>query len=168
MTPAELSSEQAARRAFVREHRTAVFGYARRHDGPSVSIVYYVMDGDEEILVSTMRERVKAKVVGDGLKVSLCVLDEQWPPGYLAVYCNAVVDPDFAATVDLILRTSALMAGEAMPESARADVEAIVRREERVILRLAPYATFTTPPRHVEKASDLKTLTHWTSNSLPW
>ncbi|MBV9336789.1 MAG: hypothetical protein JO243_12970, partial [Solirubrobacterales bacterium] len=38
--------ERARRRAFVAEHRTAVFGYPRRDDGPSMSVVYYVMDGD--------------------------------------------------------------------------------------------------------------------------
>ena len=40
------------RLAFVRAHRTAVFGVNRRHDGPAMSIVYYVMDGND-ILVST-------------------------------------------------------------------------------------------------------------------
>ena len=62
------------RRQFVREHRTAVFGYARRKDGPAQSIVYYVMDGGD-ILVSTMGERAKAKAVARLGKVSLCVLD---------------------------------------------------------------------------------------------
>ena len=46
------------RREFVRAHRTCVFGYGRRNDGPSMTIVYYVMDGDD-ILVSTMAEREK-------------------------------------------------------------------------------------------------------------
>ena len=41
-------------------HRTAVFGYGRRHDGPAQSIVYYVVDG-EDLLVSTMGARAKAK-----------------------------------------------------------------------------------------------------------
>jgi hypothetical protein len=53
MTPEE-------RRAFVRDHRTAIFGYNRVSDGPAMSIVYYVLDADDTILVSTMRERQKA------------------------------------------------------------------------------------------------------------
>jgi hypothetical protein len=53
--------ERVRRRAFVAEHRTAVFGYPRRDDGPSMSVVYYVMDGDDRILVSTMRDRGKAR-----------------------------------------------------------------------------------------------------------
>jgi hypothetical protein len=43
--------------------------------------------------------------------------------------------------------------------------------EERraFVLRPRPYATFETPPRHVHNESDINpSLTHWTSNSLPW
>ena len=55
MTPEE-------RRQFVRDHRTAIFGYSRKNDGPAMSALYYVMDGDE-ILVSTMKARAKAAAV---------------------------------------------------------------------------------------------------------
>jgi nitroimidazol reductase NimA-like FMN-containing flavoprotein (pyridoxamine 5'-phosphate oxidase superfamily) len=48
------------RREFVRAHRTAIFGYGRREQGPSMTVVYYVMDGDD-ILVSTMAGRGKAR-----------------------------------------------------------------------------------------------------------
>jgi len=81
MTPAE-------RREFVRAHRTAIFGYGRKEHGPSMSVVYYVMDGDD-LLVSTMAGRGKAKAVRRNGRVSLCVLDEQWPPTYLLVYADA-------------------------------------------------------------------------------
>ena len=69
--------ERARRRAFVHAHRTAIFGYPRKQDGPSMSVVYYVMDGEDGILVSTMRDRSKAKAVVAHPKVSLCILDEQ-------------------------------------------------------------------------------------------
>jgi hypothetical protein len=59
---------RAQRRAFVRDHRTAVFGYPRREHGPSMSIV-----------VSSMRDRGKTKAVRRNGKVTLCILDEQWP-----------------------------------------------------------------------------------------
>ncbi len=160
--------ERERRRTFVREHRTAIFGYPRKHEGPSMSVVYYVMDGDREILVSTMRDRAKARAVNRNRHVSLCVLDEQWPLAYLQVYCSAELDSDFARATDLMMRISAVMAGHEMPESARADVEEMIQREHRVVLRLSPYATFQTPPRHVHEAADLKGLTHWTSTSLPW
>ena len=62
------------RREFVYSHRIAVFGYKRRDHGPAMTVVYYVMDGDD-ILVSTMTERAKAKAVGRDPNVSLCILD---------------------------------------------------------------------------------------------
>jgi PPOX class probable F420-dependent enzyme len=161
-------AEREKRRTFVREHRTAVFGYPRKDAGPSMSVVYYVMEGDDRILVSTMRDRAKARAVHRNSDVSLCVLDEQWPLTYLQVYCTAEVDPDLDAATDLMMRISAVMAGKEMPESARADVEDMIRRENRVVLKLSPHATFQTPPRHVHEAADLKGLTHWTSSSLPW
>jgi hypothetical protein len=159
---------RAQRRAFVREHRTAVFGYPRQEHGPSLSIVYYVVAGEDELLVSSMRDRGKTKSVRRDGKVTLCVLDEQWPMSYLQVYCDATVDDDIEAAIDLMMDVSAIMAGEPMPPSARPDVDEMCRREHRVVLRLRPYATFQTPPRHVHKAADLKGLTHWVSRSLPW
>ena len=157
------------RRAFVREHRTAVFGYGRAEHGPAMSIVYYVMDSDDTILVSTMRERAKAKAVGrNDAKVSLCVLDENWPPTYLQVYCDATVDTDCERTVDLMMRIAELMAGKPLDESIRPFVAEGAEKEGRVVLRLRPYATFETPPRHVSHESDVQSLTHWTSASVPW
>jgi len=161
MTPEE-------RRAFVRDHRTAIFGYNRTSDGPAMSIVYYVMEDDDTILVSTMRERAKAKAVARLPKVSLCVLDEQWPPTYLQVYCDAEVDTDATLTVDVMMGIAELMAGKPLDESVRPLVAEGAEKEGRIVLRLRPYATFETPSRHVNDESDIATLTHWTSNSVPW
>ena len=160
MTPEE-------RRQFVRDHRTAVFGYGRANDGPAMSILYYVMDGDD-ILVSTMSTRGKAKAVARNPKVSLCVLDEQWPPTYLQVYCHATVETDPDLTIEVMMRIGGVMAGRPLEESVRPLVAQGAADEGRVVLRCTPYATFETPPRHVESESDLPTLTHWTSASMPW
>jgi PPOX class probable F420-dependent enzyme len=156
------------RRAFVEHHRTAIFGYNRRHDGPAMTVVYYVVDGDD-ILVSTMAARAKAKAVERSQKVALCVLDEQWPPTYLQVYCDAKVETDHDANVDLAMRIAGLMAGSPMPEELRPMIADGVTREDRVVLRLTPYATFETPPRHVYSPDDInEKLTHEVGTSLPW
>jgi len=155
------------RRQFVTNHRTAVFGYQRKAHGPAMSIVYYVMDG-EDILVSTMAARGKAGAVRRDSKVSLCVLDEQWPPTYVVVYCDAKVETEEAAVVDLMMRIAGVMAGNPMPEAVRPMIAEGARRENRVVLRLRPYATFYTPPRHVNSAADLPTLTHEVSASTAW
>jgi len=155
------------RREFVKSHRTAVFGYQRKEHGPAMSIVYYVMDGDD-ILVSTMAARAKAKAVRRNPQVSLCVLDENWPPTYMVVYCDAQVETGEDAVVDLMMRIAGVMAGNPLPDSVRPMVAEGARREDRVVLRLRPYATFYTPPRHVSSEADLPTLTHEVSASIPW
>ncbi len=157
----------AERQEFVRSHRTCVFGYQRKSDGPAMSIVYYVMDGDD-ILVSTMAARGKTGAVRRNPKVSLCVLDEKWPPTYMVVYCDAKVETEESGVVDLMMRIAGVMAGGPMPESVRPMVAEGAKREDRVVLRLKPYATFYTPPRHVNSVADLPTLTHETSVSMPW
>ena len=158
---------QPERMEFVRSHRTAIFGYNRKHDGPSMSIVYYVMDGDE-ILVSTMAERGKAKAVRRNPKVSLCVLDEKWPPTYLQVYCDTTIETDVEAATDLMMRIAGLMAGQPMPDSVRPNVRQGAINEQRVVLRLRPYQTFETPPRHVYTPKDTEKLTHSLGLALPW
>ena len=155
------------RKKFVEAHRTAVFGYNRKADGPSLSVVYYVMDGDD-ILISTMWERGKAKAVRRNNKVSLCVLDEKWPLTYLLVYCDAEIDQDIEAATEMLMKISALMSGSSMPESVRANLRKVAVDEKRVVMRLKPYQTFETPPRHVRKPEDTKDLTHWLGTTLPW
>jgi nitroimidazol reductase NimA-like FMN-containing flavoprotein (pyridoxamine 5'-phosphate oxidase superfamily) len=159
------------RRNFVRTHREAVFGYSRENEGPALSIVYYVMDGDD-ILISTMAARGKAKAVQCNPKVSLCVLDEQWPPTYLQVYCDATIDAtvetNLEAVTDLLMRIQGLMAGRPLSESVRAMTRERALEEHRVQLRLRPYATFESPPRHVRSETDVEGLTHTLGRRLPW
>src|SRR5512138_3496676 len=89
------------RREFVRTHRTCVYGYRRRSDGPAMSVVYYVPTDDDELLVSTMAGRSKAIAVARTAKVSLCILDERWPFSFLQVYADAVVERDRNLVVDV-------------------------------------------------------------------
>jgi PPOX class probable F420-dependent enzyme len=161
MTPEE-------RRQFVLDHRTAIFGYKRAEHGPAMSIVFYSAE-PREIVVSTMAERAKAKAVARDPKVSLCVLDEQWPPSYLQVYCDAELDTDFDFVVDVMMRIAGVMAGTPMSDDVRPMVEDGARVEKRVAIRLRPYATFYTPPRHVHSEADVGPgLRHQTSASVPW
>jgi PPOX class probable F420-dependent enzyme len=164
MTPAQ-------RRQFVREHRTAIFGYGRKDHGPAMTVLYYLMDGDD-LLISTMLARGKAKAVRRNPKVSLCVLDENWPPTYITLFCDATIEAtvndDLDAVVDVLVGVLELMAGRELDASAREHATKMAVKEDRVVLRLKPYASFMTPPRHVTGEQDLETLTHWTSSSLPW
>ncbi len=155
------------RRQFVHDHRTCIFGYSRQEHGPAMTVVYYVVAGDD-LLVSTMAARGKAKAVARDARVSLCVLDENWPLSYLQVYGHGVVDRDPGLAADVLAAVVGLMAGEQIPESRRPQIAQMAQDEDRIVIRVRPYATFETPPRHVYKMSDIDTLTHFTSTSLPW
>jgi PPOX class probable F420-dependent enzyme len=155
------------RREFVRKHRTCVFGYERRQGPPSMSIVYYVMDGDD-LLVSTMADRAKARAVARNPQVSLCVLDENWPVAYLVVYGEAKLESDPDAVVSLMMKVGELMSGQEIPESARPAVAAMAEKEKRVVLRIKPLATFETPPKHLYAGDDSSKLDHGLGATLPW
>ena len=159
--------DAAERREFVREHRVAVFGYNRRAHGPAMTVVYYVMDG-QDMLVSTMAARAKARAVQRDPHVSLCVLDERWPPSYLLVYGTANIVTDFEQVVDLRMRIAGLMAEQPIPDSHRPHIAESSRREQRIMLRITPYMTFESPPRHVSQPDDVKGLTHDLGTALPW
>jgi PPOX class probable F420-dependent enzyme len=159
--------DREQRRQFVRDHRICVFGYGRQEHGPAMTVVYYVMDGDD-LLISTMAARGKTKAVDRDGRVSLCVLDEKWPLGYLQVYGTAEVSRDRELAVEVLNQVIGIMAGEDVPASRRPQIEQMVDDEQRVVIKVTPYATFETPPRHVYQMSDIDTLTHFTSTSLPW
>jgi hypothetical protein len=132
-----------------------------------MTVVYYLMDGDD-LLISSMAARSKPKAVDRDGRVSLCILDEQWPLGYLQVYGTAVVSRDRELAADVLAGVIGVMAGEEVPESRRPQIEKMADDEDRVVIRVTPYATFETPPRHVYQMSDIDTLTHFTSTSMPW
>ena len=158
---------QEERRRFVRDHRTCVFSYERKKGPPSMSIVYYVMD-DDDMLVSTMADRAKARAVQRNPQISLCVLDEKWPVTYLVVYGEARIETDPDAIVDLMMKVGELMSGEKIPDAARPAVKAMAEKEKRVIVRVTPVDTFETPPKHLYAGDDGSRLQHGLGAALPW
>src|SRR6201997_1238619 len=166
--PTDRDMLPSERRLFVQTHRTCVFGYGRRSDGPAMSIVYYVPDDNDDLLVATMAERAKARAVARNGKISLCVLDETWPFAYLQVYCDAVIDDDSETLVDVMMAVAERMSGEPLGPELRPMVQALGDDEGRVLVRCRPYETFVTPPRHLHRNDQGERLTHWVSASMPW
>jgi PPOX class probable F420-dependent enzyme len=156
------------RREFVRTHRTCVFGYRRRNDGPAMSVVYFIPTDTDELLVSTMEGRGKARVIDRDGKVGLCVLDERWPFTYLQVYAAATIERDPELTVDVMMAVAGRMSGEPLGEEARPYVKEMSERESRVIIRCRPYAAFGQPPRHLHRNDQAEEVTHWVSGMVAW
>jgi hypothetical protein len=166
--PTDRDMLPSERRSFVNTHRTCVLGYARRNDGPAQSVVYYVPADNGELFVATMGARAKAKAVERLGKLSLLVLDEQWPVGYLQVYCDATVERDQSLVVDVMMAVGERMSGQPIGPEARPFVEQMAVDEGRVVLRCSPYATFATPPRHLHANDQEEKITHWLSGSVRW
>jgi PPOX class probable F420-dependent enzyme len=166
--PTDRDMLPSERREFVRTHRTCVFGYRRRNDGPAMSIVYYIPTDAGELLVSTMAGRGKARVIERDGKVSLCILDERWPFGYLQVYADATLDQDRDLAVDVMMAVAGRMSGQPLGEEARPHIQAMSERENRVVIRCRPYTTYATPPRHLHRNDQVEQLSHWVSGIVPW
>ncbi len=166
--PTDRDMLPSERREFVRTHRTCIFGYGRQADGPAMSVVYYIPTDTGELLISTMRGRAKAKAASRNGKISLCVLDEQWPVAFLQVYCDAVVDEDPELATDVMMAVGGRMSGTALPDAVRPMVEAKAKEEDRVVIRCTPYSTFASPPRHLHSNDQEEEITHWVSASMPW
>jgi hypothetical protein len=130
-----------------------------------MSCVYYVMDGDD-ILVSSMLGRAKPKAVKRDGKVSLCILDEKWPPTYITVYGTATVDKEGGE--ELMIAICELMAEQPMPEEERDKLRKLAIEEQRCVIRVKANFTFETPPRHVYEPSDVDALSHSLGTTLPW
>jgi PPOX class probable F420-dependent enzyme len=156
--PTDRDMLPSERREFVRTHRTCVFGYRRRKDGPAMSIVYYVPTDSDDLLVSTMAGRGKARVVQRDGKVSLCVLDERWPFAYLQVYADATLERDRDLVVDVMMAVAGRMSGQPLGEE----------REDRVVIRCRPYASYAQPPRHLHRNDQAEEVTHWISGMVPF
>ena len=166
--PTDRDMLPSERRMFVRTHRTCVFGYRRRHDGPAMSIVYYIPTDDDELLISTMAGRGKARVVERDGKVSICVLDERWPFAYLQVYADATLERDQDLVVDVMMAVAGRMSGQPLGEEARPYVEEMAAKENRVVVRCRPCPTFAQPRRHLYRNDQEERITHWTSGVVPW
>lgn len=166
--PTDRDMLPSERREFVRTHRTCVFGYRRRNDGPAMSIVYYIPADNDELLVSTMAGRGKARMAERDGKVSLCVLDEQWPFAYLQVYADATLEEDPDLAVDVMMAVAGRMSGQPLGEEARPYITEMSKRENRVVIRCRPYGTYATPPRHLDRNDQVEQLTHWVSGVVDW
>ena len=60
------------------------------------------------------------------------------------------------------------MSGTPLPEEARPVVEAMAKKEDRIVVRCRPYATQAQPPRHLHRNDQEEQIAHWISPSMPW
>jgi PPOX class probable F420-dependent enzyme len=130
-------------RPFLESHKLAVIGFARKSGPPSLSPVYYYVDG-EEIVFSTTKTRGKGRAVARAGELTLCIVDMNPPFPYLTVYGKARVDEE--AAVDAMMKMGEIMTGNVLPEAARPMMEQRAENEGRVAIRVTPTEFFLTRP----------------------
>jgi hypothetical protein len=164
----------AQRREFVEKNHTCVVGYTRRAAPPSMSIVHYVMDGDD-IVFLTMTERQKAKAVKRNGELSICVLAAvegglAWPPEYLVIDGPARIETDMDYVVKIAMGVGGIMRGEPVPDAAESMVRDMMVREKRVAICVSPESTFHSPSVHPQSdtAEATAKMEHGLGARLPW
>ena len=69
---------------------------------------------------------------------------------------------------DVVMAVAGRMSGQPLGEEARPHIAAMSDRENRVVIRCRPYATYATPPRHLHRNDEVEQLTHWVSGVVGW
>jgi PPOX class probable F420-dependent enzyme len=128
-------------RPFIESHKLAVVGFARKSGPPSLSPVYYYMDGDE-IVFSTTKTRGKGMAAARQGELTLCIVDMQPPFPYLTIFGKARVDE--TAAVEAMMKMAEVISGNALPDSTRPMMEQRAASEGRVAIRVIPTDFFKT------------------------
>jgi hypothetical protein len=131
-----------------------------------MSVVYYVPTDTDDLLISTMADRAKAHAVAWDGKVGRCVPGERWPFAFLQVYADAEIERERDLVVDVMMAVAERMSGDG--DEARPFVDAMAEREDWVVIRCRPYATFASPPLHLDRNDQAQQITHWLSATVLW
>jgi PPOX class probable F420-dependent enzyme len=122
-------------REFLESHRLAVVAVQREGKPPSLSPVYYTVEGDD-LLISTTATRLKGKAPRKNPDVALCVLGEEFPFPYLTVYGKARIEEQGAA--DVMARIAEKMFRVAISTETMPIIAQRAAEEKRVVMRVTP------------------------------
>jgi PPOX class probable F420-dependent enzyme len=130
-------------RQFLESHNVCVVGFARKSGPPSLSPVYYYLDGDE-IVFSTTKTRGKGRAVARSPEITVCVIDTSPPYPYLTVFGRARVDEEGALEANL--KAVEIITGSPVNDAMRPFFEQRAKEEGRVAIRVTPVGYFKTQP----------------------
>lgn len=78
---------------FVKQNRNGVLATLKKDGRPQLSNIFYLLDEDGLIKISTTADRFKAKNAQRDPRVSMTVLSDNWSE-YIVVEGNAAVSPE--------------------------------------------------------------------------
>ena len=117
--------------------------WQRFDEGPPLTPVFYVTDGDD-VLVSITEDRAKTRALRRDPAISVCVLGEEMPFPYVTLFGNATIDADPADAFEVMARVVERM-GRALDDDARKKLRERADREHRVVLRVTPQRSVSQP-----------------------
>ncbi|MFH8836737.1 PPOX class F420-dependent oxidoreductase [Streptomyces sp. NPDC017868] len=124
-------------RTWIDDRAFAVFATLRPEGQPHLSVVWCATDGDE-VLVSTLRDRIKYRHLARDPRATLLVYPRDNPNSYVSLEGTVVLQEEDAA--ELIQKLSMRYKGRAYPDDTGAERVTVRLRPERVFVRELPAA----------------------------
>jgi PPOX class probable F420-dependent enzyme len=132
-------------RQFVTDNRLCVLGWNRSAgatEGPPLTPVFYVTDGDD-VLVSITEDRAKTRALRRDPAISVCVLGEEMPYPYVTLFGTAIIEQE--AAFEVMARVVEAM-GRPLDDARRQALKERAEREGRVILRVTAQRSVSNLP----------------------
>ena len=132
---------------FVAANRLCVLSWNRAagsDEGPPLTPVFYVTDGDD-VLISITENRAKTRALRRDPAISVCVLGEEMPFPYVTLFGSASIDTDSTYAFELMARVVERM-GRELDDDARQKLRERSDRERRVVLRITPQRSVSNLP----------------------
>lgn len=120
--------------AFINRNKWAVVTTLRKDGSPTSSVIFFVREGDT-LLFSTTESRLKTRTVRRDPRVSLTVLDEGAPFGFVNVEGNATIETD-ELVANHVKLNRAMRSDPAWEPPA--GYEDRLRAEGRLMIRVTP------------------------------
>ena len=130
---------------FVANNRLCVLSWNRgagATEGPPMTPVFYVTDGDD-VLVSITEDRAKTRALRRDPAISVCVLGEEMPFPYVTLFGTARIDAHEA--FEVMARVVVTM-GRPLDTEQRQALKERAEREHRVVLRVTPQRSVSNLP----------------------
>ena len=132
-------------RDFVNRNRLCVLSWNRSDgatDGPPLTPVFYVTDGDD-VVISVTEDRAKTRALRRDPAISVCVLGEEMPYPYVTLFGTARIEQEQA--FEVMARVVESM-GRPLDDERRAALKERAERERRVVLRVTPQRSVSNIP----------------------
>ncbi|MCL4241582.1 MAG: PPOX class F420-dependent oxidoreductase [Dehalococcoidia bacterium] len=120
--------------AFIRSMKWCTVTTLRQDGSPSTSVLFFGLDGDE-LLLSTTKDRLKAKTLQRDPRIAVTVLDEGAPYRYVSIEGTARIDEEDIVPGHVVVNRAMRGVPDWTPP---AGYEETLKSQGRVLIRVTP------------------------------